>query len=129
MPNSPVSLTVDEGRRLLVMRVTGRGPSAELTDLMLAAYRGVAEPWRYNRLIDHRQFRGFIEHRDLLHINAYWAGVMAGRNETPRVALLTRSALAHARVSAKGDLFTSADFRAFSSTRDAMEWLLAEVVA
>ncbi len=129
MPNQPVSLIVDEARRLLTLRVTGRGPSAEYTDLMLDAYRGVAEPWRYNRLIDHRQFRGFIEHQDLIRVNAYWAEVMEGRSEMPRVALLTRSALAHARVSASGNMFSNAHFRAFSSTHDAMEWLLAEPVA
>ncbi len=128
MPVQTFSMTVDENQRLITVQLTGRDDSAYYTDCMLAAYSELAEPWRYNRLIDQRHFRGLIAYEDLQRVAAMWARIMQGRPEKPRVAMLTRDSLTTARVASSGKMFTASDFRTFSSHGDAMDWLMERTV-
>ena len=123
MPDHFLITDVDKTRRLITFRLSGMEPSRYYVDLMLDAYKQVPELWLYNRILDHRKFRGFIEFDDLLRIQAFWAEVMEGRNEKPRVALVTRDPLAHARTSAAGNMFTDAQFRSFMNMRQALAWI------
>lgn len=123
MPASLVSITVDESRRLITVRITGKEVGRVYVDQSLAAYDRIDQPWRYNRLIDLRQFRGFLTIAELEQVSRYSAKRMIGRIERPRVALMTRDPLIHARVAVAGPMFTGANFRAFKSRPDALAWL------
>ncbi len=123
MPQSNFDFKIDEVRRLLIVRPIGREPSAWYTERMLAAYETVEAPWQYNRLIDHRRFRGMIDFSDLQRIAAWWDTTMTGRGETPRVAMLTRQPLTQARIGGANGVFSPAHFRYFTSHDDALAWL------
>ena len=123
MPQSNFDFKVDEARRLLIVCPIGREPSAWYTERMLAAYETVEAPWQYNRLIDHRRFRGMIDYSDLQRIAAWWDKTMVNRTETPRVAMLTRQALTQARVGSSSGVFSPAHFRYFTGYDEALAWL------
>ncbi len=116
--------TVDVDTRLITLRLFGREPSAHYADKIIELYRTVPEIWRYNRLADHRKFRGFIALDDLKRMSAAWEELAAGHGARPRVALLTRSNLTHARVKAHAEVFPSQTRRAFTSVPEAMAWVL-----
>ncbi|ESQ89830.1 hypothetical protein ABAC460_11040 [Asticcacaulis sp. AC460] len=120
---SLVSVTVDETRRLITVRLIGNEPGQVYVDQALANYDRIDQPWRYNRLIDLRQYRGFMALSEIEQVGRYWAKRMVGRIERPRIALLTRDPLAHARIRSVGAMFTDIHFRAFKSRREAMDWL------
>ncbi len=114
---------VDAGQRLITQRLVGREPSGYYAEQIIKVYRSVPEVWRYNRLVDQRRFRGMIVLDDLKQMSAVWQEVAAGQDARPRVAMLTRNPLAHARINAHGDIFPGQTRRAFTSVADAMDWV------
>ena len=115
---------VDVENRVITLRLFGREPSAHYADKIIALYRTVPEIWRYNRVVDHRRFRGLIVLDDLKRMSAAWDDVTAGHDAHPRIAFLTRSALTHARVKAHAEVFPGQTRRSFTSVPEAMAWVL-----
>ena len=115
---------VDAATRLITMRLIGCEPSAYYAAQVIGVYRSVPEVWRYNRLIDHRKFRGLIVVDDLKQMSAVWDDLTKGHDSRPRVAFLTRNPHIQARVTAHSPLFPSQTRRAFTSVAEAMAWVL-----
>ncbi len=116
--------TVDVENRLITVRLIGREPSAHYADRIIAVYRSVPELWRYNRLIDHRKFRGMIQFEDIKRMSAVWDEITQGHPSRPRIAFVTRSALTQARIAAHDRIFPTQVRRAFTSLNDALSWVL-----
>ncbi len=124
MADTTFAYAVNADLRLLTLRLYGAEPSAHYADRIIAFYRSVPEIWRYNRLVDHRKFRGLIVLDDLKRMSAVWDELTFGHDARPRVAFLTRSALTQARMTAHGDVFPGQTRRAFTSVDEAMAWVL-----
>ena len=114
---------VDAGTRLITLRLIGRESSAYYAAQVINVYRSVPEVWRYNRLIDHRKFRGMIVVDDLKQMAAVWEDLTKGHDGRPRVAFLTRNPHTQARVTAHSPLFPSQTRRSFTSVAEAMAWV------
>lgn len=127
MADATFDYTVDVDTRLITLRLFGREPSAHYADKIIELYRTVPELWLYNRLVDHRKFRGLIVLDDLKRMSAAWEEVTAGHVAEPRVAFLTRSSLTQARVKAHGTVFPGQTRRSFTSVPEAMAWVMEQV--
>ena len=123
MADPTFEYAIDTDHRLITMRLFGREPSDHYADHIIAVYWKVPELWRYNRLIDHRKFRGLIVLDDLQRMRVAWQDLTAGRHSHPRVAFLTRSALTRARIAAHGDIFPDHTRRVFTNVAEAMDWV------
>jgi len=123
MADPTFAYAVDTEALLITLRLAGNEPSAWYADRIIETYRAVPEVWRYNRLADHRKFRGFVTRDDLRRIAEAWAELTAGQPSGSRVAFVTRNALLRARVIAHSDLFAGQSRRSFTSMDDAMAWV------
>lgn len=121
MATPAFTFEVDETRHLITMRLFGREDSAYYADQIIAMYRSVPDIWRYNRLVDHRKFRGMIVLDDLRRVSQAWRELAADRE--PRVAFLTRSALTRSRISAHSEVFSGQHPKVFTNLTDAMVWV------
>ena len=128
MADTTFDYVVDVDTRLITLRLFGREPSAHYADKIIELYRTVPDLWRYNRLVDHRKFRGLIVLDDLKRMSAAWDEVTAGHDARPRIAFLTRSALTHARVKAHGEVFPGQTRRSFTSVPEAMAWVMERAI-
>ncbi len=126
MATPTFSYAVDDERHLISMSLTGREDSAHYADQIIAVYREVPEVWRYNRLVDHRRFRGMITFDDLRRMSEVWADVTAGHGRVPKVAFLTRSALTQSRIVAHNEVFAQQHRRAFTNLAEALDWVVED---
>jgi len=124
MVDSTFEYAVDRDSRLITLRLAGNEASAWYADRIIAVYRSVPEFWLYNRLGDHRKFRGFITRQDLARIAVICLELTGGHKVTTRVAFVTRDPLLRSRVAAHSDLFPGQWRRSFTSMDDAMKWVL-----
>ena len=115
--------TVDEVQKLVTIRYRGTEPSAWYIDQTIKAYQGIENIWFYNRLLDHRQFNGLTAMEDVERLARVWAELTRGRNERPRVAVLSRDALKRARSSVYAELFPNQEYGSFSELFEALDWL------
>ena len=124
MTDTTFDYTVDVDTRLITLRLFGREPSAHYADKIIELYRAVPDLWRYNRVVDHRKFRGLIVLDDLKRMSEVWNEVNQGHTVQTRVAFLTRSALTQARVNAHSSIFPGQNRRTFTNVAEAMTWVL-----
>ena len=113
---------VDETRRLIVFRVAGSIPSAVLIDSFIAAYRSIADPWRYDRLIDYRRYTGLTDFADIETFAERNGEINGGQPPQYKVAVVSSDAFEQARPATTRHLFAE-DIRTFSSMDDALDWL------
>ncbi|WKL57686.1 hypothetical protein Q1W73_01505 [Asticcacaulis sp. ZE23SCel15] len=116
---------LDPKRRLVIVRITGNMKSTNLVDQIFSAARKLDRPWAWRRLIDLRDFSGFIEFEDIEHLAKRWQFLTRDVIHKGRTAIVSKSALDLARVSTITPLFPNEIFRGFESFDEAVDWLEA----
>ncbi|WAC47931.1 hypothetical protein OVA03_14675 [Asticcacaulis sp. SL142] len=116
---------LDPKRRLVIVRIIGNMKSANLVDQIFSAARKLDRPWAWRRLIDLRDFTGFIEFEDIEHLAKRWQFLTRDVIHKGRTAIVSKSALDLARVSTITPLFPDEIFRGFESFDEAVDWLEA----
>ncbi|GGZ45931.1 hypothetical protein GCM10011273_35700 [Asticcacaulis endophyticus] len=107
------------------MRIIGNMKSTNLVDQIFSAARKLDRPWAWRRLIDLRDFTGFIEFEDIEHLAKRWQFLTRDVIHKGRTAIVSKSALDLARVSTITPLFPDEIFRGFESFDEAVDWLEA----
>ncbi|WP_189489236.1 hypothetical protein [Asticcacaulis endophyticus] len=116
---------LDPKRRLVIVRIIGNMKSTNLVDQIFSAARKLDRPWAWRRLIDLRDFTGFIEFEDIEHLAKRWQFLTRDVIHKGRTAIVSKSALDLARVSTITPLFPDEIFRGFESFDEAVDWLEA----
>ncbi|MDC7676195.1 hypothetical protein [Asticcacaulis machinosus] len=116
---------LDPKRRLVIVRIIGNMKSTHLVDQIFSAARKLDRPWAWRRLIDLRDFSGFIEFEDIEHLARRWQFLTRDVIHKGRTAIVSKSPLDLARVSTIAPLFPDEIFRGFDSFDEAVDWLEA----
>jgi hypothetical protein len=114
---------VDKDRNILIFRVIGAMPSAEVVEALFAGYATVEAPWTYNRLMDFRRFEGLVDFADVERISTRWAEMIRECDYQSKVAVVSHDALDKVRVPTASPLFPRETLCHFSDYHEAMAWL------
>jgi len=120
-----MNVFVDDGRKVMVLRVIGPMPVSEYADRLFEAYAGVPDVWAYARLIDLRRFEGEIGLRDVDAIAERWKAMTDDIDYHSRVAVVSADPLDAVRVPAVSPQFPKETVCHFSDFHEAMDWLTA----
>lgn len=118
-----LSVILDEIHSILIVRVFGPFPSAELCDRFLEAYAEIGEPWRYDRLIDLRRYTGHTEDVDRERFARTWAEWTRDVTEGRRVAFVTHDPEEEVYIQADYRSFPLDTMRNFYTADEALDWL------
>jgi len=91
-------------------------------------YRGLDEPWRYNRLYDLRAFINVLQFSDFVALVEQWQ-VLAGREARMRWAILTGDPVRLARADVYAPKFPDVEVRTFAAMAEAIAWLAGDLTA
>ncbi|WP_298333986.1 hypothetical protein [Asticcacaulis sp.] len=118
-----LSVYLDEIHSILIARVFGPIPSAELCDRFIEAYAEIGEPWRYDRLIDFRRYTGHLEDEDRQRFAQTWAEWTRDFHEGRRVAFVTHDAVEEVYIQQDYASFPKDTMRNFYTADEALDWL------
>ncbi len=116
------SVMRDDDKKIIISRIAGPMPSAEIMEHFLNAYRELETPWLYKRLVDYRKFEGMIDYADIEYFSRQWAALIGNNTHNSRVAIVTHDALELARTSTVDHLFPHDIVRAFETMDQALDW-------
>lgn len=125
MTQSRFVFIADEDNRLMTVRAIGDMQGDILADNIIAAYRTVASPWTYNRIIDLRRHTGFVSDADRGRIATAWAEITAGVDYHAHVAMLPHDAYERLRLPLISADFPHETICMFTDYHEAVGWLLA----
>jgi hypothetical protein len=101
---------------------------ADLLETTERVFRGLDEPWRYNRLYDIRAFINVLQPSDFADLAEQWLA-LAGRPAPMRWAIVTDDPVRLARAEAFAPLFPDITVRTFATPAEAITWLTGDLTA
>lgn len=117
-----ITVQINDHAHFVTFKLRGIVYGDELLAKTEEVYRGLEEPWRYNRLFDIRGFINILQFEDFRNMAEQWPALAGGKYPT-HFAVVTDDATRAARIEAFGPLFSDIDARVFSRSRDAIGWL------
>jgi hypothetical protein len=117
-----ITVQINDHAHFVTFKLRGIVYGQELLDKTEEVYRGLDEPWRYNRLFDIRGFINVLQFEDFQALADQWPKLAGGPYPTCFVTV-TDDAARKARIEAFIPLFPEITSRVFSRTRDAIGWL------
>ncbi|EGF93685.1 hypothetical protein ABI_21270 [Asticcacaulis biprosthecium C19] len=121
MPNG-ITVQINDHAHFVTFKLQGIVYGSELLAKTEEVYRGLDEPWRYNRLFDIRGFINVLQFEDFQAMAEQWP-LLAGGHYPTRFAIVTDDATRAARIEAFDPMFTDITSRVFGRSRDAIGWL------
>lgn len=118
-----VSAQVQPDDHLIVFRMTGPIDSRKLIERWIEVYSEIAEPWRFNRLMDYRRAEGIVDYDELARFAAWWRDRIGSIDVMSRVAIVVNNPLDLARVNTISHEFPRDVRRSFMTLDEALNWL------
>ncbi|ESQ73975.1 hypothetical protein [Asticcacaulis sp. AC402] len=117
-----ITVQINDHAHFVTFKLRGIVYGSDLLKTTEVVYKGLNEPWRYNRLFDIRAFINVLQFEDFRATAEQWPALAGGAYPT-RFAVVTDDPVRAARIEAFGPLFPDITTRVFSRTRDAIGWL------
>ena len=117
---------IDDEHSFFVIRPIGELPGPEHAARVIAFYRSLDRPWRYNRLIDFRRHAAYVSDADRGAIAEAWAEITRGVDYHARVAIVARDAWEKLRLPQMAQDFPNETICFFSDYHEAAGWLQAQ---
>ena len=121
-----LNFIVSNAHGFLVVRPIGDLVPDDLADAIIEAYKSVEAPWRYNRIIDFRRYKGYLGDDFRAAIGRRWADMTAGISFHSFIAVVFRGAHEKFRRPETTSAFPSDTLCYFTDYHEAVGWLLAE---
>ncbi len=126
--HNAVSVQINDQAGFITFALCGVVYGDHLLAVTEETFRGVAEPWRYNRLYDLRRFINALQPTDFVALHEQWPK-LAGRVLPMRWAVLTDDPVRLARAKAYAPLFPDVTVRTFDNLAEAISWLTGHLTA
>jgi len=123
-----ISVQINDHAGFITFALRGVVYGNDLLKVTEQTFRGLVEPWRYNRLYDLRAFINVFQPEDFVALSEQWPK-LAGRHVPMRWALLTDDPVRLSRAAVYGPLFPDITVRAFDTLAEAISWLTGDLTA
>ncbi len=120
-----LNFTVAEKHGFLIVRPIGTLPPEDLVDAIIDAYMSVEAPWRYNRIIDFRRYKGYLDDAVREAIGRRWSELTAGIDFHASIGLVFRAAHHKLRSPEVTSAFPNETLCYFTDYHEAVGWLMA----
>ncbi len=117
-----ISVEIHPESHFVLFKLQGVVYGKEMLEATERAYASLTEPWRYNRLLDIRQFINVLQFEDYAALAEQWPK-LAGRVQRLKVAIVTDDPVRIARADTYGRVLPNIEARTFGTMEEAEAWL------
>ena len=118
-----IEFELDEVAERLTLTLNGRIVSQTYYDLCVGFYAKLADPGRYDRLVDCTASKGYVTFDHLDALSRLWRSWLSTAERVVNVAVVSDDPLTHARMGVVDHLSDRQRHRAFFTVAEAEVWL------
>ena len=118
-----IEFELDEVAERLTLTLKGRIVSQTYYDICVGFYSKLADPSRYDRLVDCTASKGYVTFDHLDALSRLWRSWLATAERVVNVAVVSDDPLTHARMGIVDHLSHRQRHRAFYTLAEAEAWL------
>lgn len=125
---SRLSLSVDEDRRIIVLRYFGDLEGSEVNLTMMDHLSRLSEPWTYDSIVDLRRHNGTVTAAEIEELGMRWALLAQGRDTGRFTAVISQDPLVRARFALTEAAFPFRRMDIFDTFDEGIDWIDARRV-